>query len=249
MIEEELARKEADVTRESFKAEEIAEEDSGEIWLTSYADLMTLVACFFIMMMAFANFDNPQFRKLAKDVGKYFRGANLQVTEDEFTELMTKIETMTHDIQKVQLKSSIDGAEMIFKSSYLFKSGSADLNDEVLETMDLVIQSIMRKSKDYFIEVEGHADAINKFTIGKFKDNWTLSSARAAAVVKVFEKNGYPLNQMRAVGYGTSRPKHPHFDMTGQIIRDNLEENRRIVVKISKVNSANMGLLYDMPTE
>jgi chemotaxis protein MotB len=248
--EEEIKKKENTLFRPSYKPDEVVEEDTGETWLTSYADLMTLVACFFIMMMAFANFDSPSFRKMAKDVGKHFRGANLQVKEDEFTELTTDLETMTHDIVKMKLKSSIDGAEIIFKSSYLFDPGSADLKDDVLETMDLVIQSIMRKSKDYFIEIEGHADAINTFSLrNKFHDNWTLSSARAAAIVRVFEKNAYPINQMRAVGYGLARPKHPHYDLTGAIIRDNLQENRRIVVKISKIDKKDFGLLYDTPTE
>ena len=33
------------------------EGDESEAWLVSYADMMTLIACFFILMMAFANFD------------------------------------------------------------------------------------------------------------------------------------------------------------------------------------------------
>ena len=233
--------------KSSNKSEEIPEEDTGELWLTSYADLMTLVACFFIMMMAFANFDDPAFRKMAKDVGKYFRGANLQVVEDEFTELMTHLETITHDTDKVKITSSVDGAEMVFKSSYLFNSGSADLKPEIVETMQIVIKSIMRKSKNYFIEVEGHADIISKFKDqGRFKDNWMLSSSRAAAVIQVFEESGYPINQMRSVGYGNSRPKHPHLDLQGKVIEDNLSENRRIVVKITNLkNSDSFGLLYD----
>ena len=44
-------------------------------WLTSYADLMTLVACFFILMVAFANFEDPVFQKRAAEFGKYFRGS------------------------------------------------------------------------------------------------------------------------------------------------------------------------------
>ena len=44
------------------------EADAGT-WLTSYADLMTLVACFFILMVAFANFEEPVFQKRASEFG------------------------------------------------------------------------------------------------------------------------------------------------------------------------------------
>lgn len=37
--------------------------DEGEAWLTSYADMITLIACFFILMTAFANFDPIEFQE------------------------------------------------------------------------------------------------------------------------------------------------------------------------------------------
>lgn len=48
------------------------EEEGGEGWLVSYADLMTLIACFFILMMAFANYDPVGFNKKAKEISKHF---------------------------------------------------------------------------------------------------------------------------------------------------------------------------------
>ena len=37
--------------------------DEEELWLVSYADMMTLVACFFILMMAFANYEPAGFQQ------------------------------------------------------------------------------------------------------------------------------------------------------------------------------------------
>ena len=34
--------------------------DEGEGWLVSYADLMTLIACFFILMVSFADFSKKE---------------------------------------------------------------------------------------------------------------------------------------------------------------------------------------------
>ena len=55
------------------------EADAGT-WLTSYADLMTLIACFFILMVAFANFEDPVFQKRAAEFGKYFKGSLIKDT-------------------------------------------------------------------------------------------------------------------------------------------------------------------------
>ena len=67
-------------------------------WLTSYADLMTLVACFFILMVAFANFEDPVFQKRAAEFGKYFKGSlikddgeNQNVTDEEFADKETNL--------------------------------------------------------------------------------------------------------------------------------------------------------------
>jgi flagellar motor protein MotB len=53
----------------------VIEEDSddSEGWLISYADMMTLVACFFILMTTFANYDTSTFEVVAKEVKKTFQ--------------------------------------------------------------------------------------------------------------------------------------------------------------------------------
>lgn len=70
-------------------------------WLTSYADLMTLVACFFILMVAFANFEEPVFQKRAAEFGKFFRGSlikddgtNANVTDEIYEEQETNLKLM-----------------------------------------------------------------------------------------------------------------------------------------------------------
>ena len=73
------------------------EADAGT-WLTSYADLMTLIACFFILMVAFANFEDPIFQKRAAEFGKFFKGSlikddgeNSNVTDEIFKEQETNL--------------------------------------------------------------------------------------------------------------------------------------------------------------
>ena len=73
------------------------EADAGT-WLTSYADLMTLIACFFILMVAFANFEDPIFQKRASEFGKFFKGSlikddgeNSNVTDEIFKEQETNL--------------------------------------------------------------------------------------------------------------------------------------------------------------
>ena len=56
------------------------EADAGT-WLTSYADLMTLVACFFILMVAFANFEDPVFQKERQNLESILEAALSKIAE------------------------------------------------------------------------------------------------------------------------------------------------------------------------
>ncbi|HLE12660.1 MAG: hypothetical protein A2504_10070 [Bdellovibrionales bacterium RIFOXYD12_FULL_39_22] len=47
-------------------------------WLTSYADLMSLMACFFILLVGFANYEDPIFQKRAQEMARYFNGSLIE---------------------------------------------------------------------------------------------------------------------------------------------------------------------------
>ena len=117
---------EDDIIEEESK---VIEEDSGggddAGWLTSYADLMTLVACFFILMMAFANYDLNLSRK-ADLLAKYFKGED-ESSDDPSRRLLMKIQSVSNLEEITEIRTSEDGIELILNVKTLFRLGSASL--------------------------------------------------------------------------------------------------------------------------
>lgn len=207
------------------------ESSSGETWLVSYADLMTLIACFFILMMAFANYDPTTFSSKTKEVAEHFNKEKQQAQESKMNQLMSEIERH-NDLQKFT-SVSINNSELSinFNSNILFSSGEYELGANVLPVLDAMIDLIKSKDSMYRIIIEGHTDdrpLKNKF----FKSNWALSGARAASVVDRFEMHGFPPENLRSVGLGPTQPIMPNKDENGDPIEENMKMNRRVVIKV-----------------
>ena len=62
-----------------------------------------------------------------------------------------------------------------------FRSGSADLNPEAYQAINLVAQTV--KSMHNYIRVEGHTDNV-PISTSRFPSNWELSTSRATTVAK-----------------------------------------------------------------
>jgi len=246
----------ADKEIEELETSANSSTDRNGTWLTSYADLMTLVACFFIMLVAFANFEDPSFQGKAKDFGRFFRGAlaiNSGEKEDKMVtgskEEVKRVkpnESETKPKQKkdysahIEQLSKVAGVseiakprdiEVIFKGSAMFEPGSVDTTPEVEDSLDVMIDLILERQADFIILFEGHTDDTD-ISNKVYPSNWELSAARAARVLKKFEKAGIPRERLVAVGYGDSRPVYDNRDQKGQSIPANQKLNRRVVIKV-----------------
>lgn len=121
-------------------------------------------------------------------------------------------------------------------SAAFFTSGSADLSPEgkALLTDILVRKLNTPEFSDYMVTIEGHTDDVPIKTI-QFPSNWELSTARAAAVVRFLVSQGVPATRLRASGYADVFPKAPNQDPDGKPIPDNRAANRRVVLKLEKI--------------
>jgi len=122
--------------------------------------------------------------------------------------------------------------------SALFGSGSATLTDggkSILQGVAVQLGSDL--SEGYQIVVEGHTDD-SPIATQQFSSNWELSMARAAVVVHFLLDQGIPAARLRAAAYGDTRPKVPNRDAYGNAIPTNQAENRRVIVKLEKIETA-----------
>lgn len=174
-------------------------------WLVNYADLMTELVCFFIVLYALS-------ASLSKDVQK----AKKEVEE-----------TMKQEQVQGEVKLDKDGMKITLEEqgdNVFFNSGSADVSPRMKEIMEKIGPSLMALVKaDHQVVVEGHTDNV-PINSSKFPSNWELSTARATSVVQYMIKGmKFPPDHLGAIGYGQFQPIVPNDS------EENRSKNRRVV--------------------
>ena len=212
--------------------EEAAMAHDESNWLVSYADMMTLLFGFFVLMYSFSRIDTKKFEVVRKDVARYFGG---QVRVDP---TITKLDQEAKDIllnagldKNVELVAKDSEVELRFNGSLHFQPGTSNLNHESQYVLGKLIEMIKKNVKPDTVSVEGHTDD-DPISSQVYPSNWELSTSRASAVVREFEKFGFEPSKLTATGFGSSRPIAPNRDSKGIPIAQNQEANRRVIVTV-----------------
>ena len=231
------------------------EEEETELWLLSYADMMTLIACFFILLIAFANFDPVGFQEKVEVVSKHFRKEKYKTSEIKLKVLLEEI--VKHPELKEMTKVSIKDSTLVitFSGSVLFDTNTAVINPDVISTLDNMIEIIKGFDPNYRILVEGHTDNQPPPPELGFINNWAFGAARAAAVIERFEVQGFDPLRLTAISKADTRPIEPFFDDEGNLIEENLKLNRRVVLRViqplaeGKTMKLGLGVYFDDATQ
>lgn len=223
--------------------------DEPADWITSYADLMSLLSCFFMLMMAFANYDTPGVEQKAKIIADTFTKTG-GTSELEMEKLSNEI-ALHPDFEK-RLKVTLRDGELIivFSGSAVFPEGSYVLDGKTTEMLDSLIEIIKMRNTEYRILVEGHADK-NESLIAGNMNHWSLSAARAASVAARFEYFGFKSEYMAAVAKGDKEPVSEYKQKSSKGVppREIAKLNRRAVIRIlepigKKQGSVRVGILF-----
>lgn len=121
-------------------------------------------------------------------------------------------------------------------SAAFFSSGYATITvagKSILRDVAVTLKSSTFDS--YHISIEGHTDD-TPIATGQFQSNWELSTARAAAVVRFFLEQGISPRKLTAAGYADTFPIAPNRNADGTVIPENQARNRRVVIKLEKVD-------------
>jgi chemotaxis protein MotB len=202
-------------------------ESGAPKWMTTFSDLMSLLLCFFVLLLSFSEMDVARFKEVAGSLKMAFgvqrkeivfqlpKGLDIITTEfpPQFTveELLerikaaVKLELIKGEIQIETLKDKII---LRFKDDLLFAKGSAELNPRA-KALLLKLGEVLSLF-DGDIVVAGHTDDL-PIRSKKFRSNWDLSAARAVSVVDFLLAHKFVLpRHIMAVGYGPSRPLYPN---------------------------------------
>jgi chemotaxis protein MotB len=205
--------------------------EESEGWLTSYADLMSLLSCFFMLMMAFANYDPPGFEQKARIVAQTFTKSGA-VAELDLEKL--KSEMAHHPDFENRTKITLKDGELVivFTGSAVFGEGQINLDQGTLEMVDTLIDLIKSHNLEYRILIEGHADKDEGLLANM--SHWSLSAARAAGVIGRFEYFGFKSEKMVALAKGDREPVSDYKKAlkAGVMPREIAKLNRRVVIRV-----------------
>lgn len=236
------------MSRRNKKREE--EPENHERWLLSYADFITLLMIFFIIMYSMSEMDKSKYNELASAFSVEMGGGGTGILEGgngtTDTETSVADKAVTEEQKQEEVKESIDayidtselndsvttsieerGLVLSFNDALFFDSGNAEIKVDQTEKFadigELLNQPALKES---FIRVEGYTDSV-PVSNPQYKSNWDLSALRASNVAQIIIKDsGIDPKRVSVVGYGEYRPKADNKTTEGRL------ENRRVDILI-----------------
>ncbi len=224
-------------------------------WLTTYADMVTLLLTFFVLLMSP---DNPVDSQRIELIMQAFqglgplRGGNT-LSEGILAELGNDVASMPSvsrgsrlnearkkaisefqpEVQNrfVKIKEDERGLVISLAGDIMFKQASAEVD---LERSRNALQKLARFLEsddiaDRTIRLEGHTDSSPTNSDGPWPTNWELSSARSAAVLHYLVDYGANESRFQVAGYAdTVKIRDPELN------DEDRSENRRVDIVILK---------------
>ena len=210
-----------------------AADDEGN-WLVSYADMMTLLCGFFIMLFSMAKMDEPQFEKVKEAMSEQFGGEYKNPTKELAQVVTQAIQDAGIEAEAIVTRNH-QGVSLSFESTVFFETLSADVKPQGRKVLDQLIAKIKehqtQHSKQYKVVIEGHTDG-RPVVAGVYPSNWELSGARASRVVRLFMDHSFSPDHLTAIGYADTHPKVPARTPSGAWDEEALAKNRRVVLRV-----------------
>jgi len=228
------------------------EHENHERWLVSYADFITLLFAFFVVMYSISSVNEGKFRTVsdsikdalnpvvspASNLTPFTIGENkaltLKPTIEEakepamrrLREIMRSLKNETK-LEIVQLKELTNGDIVLtLPDTVLFRSGESVLRPEARPFIQAIGDVLIEL--DRHVRVEGHTDNVPISTV-QFPSNWELSATRAVMVVRTLsEQYGLQADHLTAAGHADSRP------LTDNLTPEHRAKNRRVEIVVQE---------------
>ncbi|HRK77442.1 MAG TPA: flagellar motor protein MotD [Thiobacillus sp.] len=231
----------------------VSDHDNHDRWLISYADFITLLFAFFVVMYAVSAVNENKFRVLAGSLGDAFgkmpasealvpqltkealpaeirqRSLKQQQAIEEQAH-MTEVASGLLDVMaplvkegKVRVTQSRRGVSIEINANVLFAPGRAELEAKSLAVLRAVAERL--RNEPFNLEITGHTDVM-PISNPVFASNWELSAVRATSVVRLLADNGIVPARLSAIGREASQPIAPNDTAQGRA------RNRRVELMI-----------------
>lgn len=133
--------------------------------------------------------------------------------------------------QNLETTDSSSSIKYVLEDNLLFQPGSAELSVAGKELL-MRLKDLLQDKRYPYIRIDGHTDDLPLKSTARYIDNWELSAARAAAVVRLLQKSvGIAPERMAAVGYGQFHPIASNDTSEGR------DQNRRIEIILETISA------------
>lgn len=191
------------------------EHGNHERWLVSYADFMTLLFAFFVVLWSSSKSDSKKMEAVIDGMQAAFLGGPLpalgdvgkgeapdtpiqppltvaSATNPTMESLRTRLTGSLSD-NVVQVGLIDNTLTVVVREQVLFDSGSADIHPAAYGTLTALADAV--RDEPVVLQVVGHADG-TAISGPPFEDNWGLASTRAVNTVRALQRRELPMDQL-----------------------------------------------------
>ena len=210
-------------------------------WMDTYADTITLLLTFFILLYSISAVDSEKLKELSEALQNSLTGKqsvkeleNLDDIKIDIEKDSNKYEDLSKKLNEIIAKNSLTeiiktreedrGIVLQVDESLLFDPGKAEVKEASASILNTISKIIEETDND--IVAEGHTDNV-PINSKEYESNWELSTARAMSIVKYLLENK-KINPVRISlkGYGEYNPIVPNDTP------ENRTKNRRVDILV-----------------
>ncbi len=211
-------------------------------WIVTFADLMSLLLTFFVLMLSFSTTEVVKFREAMGSIQEALGmkspndASTVPVGQNPLTQNVADIggaglspSEIEKELDKVlkqfgleaqgEAKQTVFGVVLQLEGDLMFHSGEAELTPVTYALLNGLAACINRVERN--VDVVGHTDN-RPISTAIYPSNWELSAARAAQAVRYLVEHGVPADRLRAIGRAETVPIDTNDTAEGR------ERNRRV---------------------
>ena len=215
------------------------EHENLERWLISYADFITLLFAFFVVMYSTSSINEGKLRAVADAVNAAFNpfialsSSNIRLTHEQsateafrldmnlFVKVVAELKKID-DTGRMSVGKEKRGIVIRISDKVAFETGRAEIIPEFQPTLNKLAAFL--RGVPNRIQIEGHTDNIPIKT-ASFPSNWELSTARAVSIMRYLtEERSLDPERFSIAGYGEFRPIDSNETLEGRA------KNRRVEI-------------------
>lgn len=234
-----------------------------DAWLNTYADMVTLVLCLFVLLFSVSSIDsdkweivvralNPEAYAQAAEAAKTAAGGpsageatkGTETDPQDITDMNELYAALKEYVEENKLETDVEVMKgegftfIVFRNNIFFDGDKYYLKEGGRKVLDYLCASLMPVNEQIAqLRVWGHTNQANPNKRNDPTDDWTLSAMRAATVAAYIDQKGF-LEHKKIIeeGYGQNYPIGS-FDTESE-----RQKNRRVEILIAENQAVNIAI-------